>query len=90
MIQYRGRTRTVNIPQEIGTAYKVFGTLLLDDKTGAMINSLQSQYRGDCEEISYEILRKWILGTGRQPVSWTTLRRVMEAANLSELARELH
>ena len=90
MIQYKGRTRTVNIPQEIGTAYKDFGTLLLDDNIGNFIASLEFQYQRDPQHINHAILRQWLSGTGRKPVSWTTLRRVMEATNLRELAHELH
>ena len=39
--------------------------------------------------ITLEILQKWINGVGQKPVSWDTLKKVLQDVQLNELAREI-
>ena len=69
--------RKVNIPVEIGTKYVRFGTLLLEDANGAKVSNMEHKYQRDPEQINTEILREWLNGKGKQPVTWATLSDVL-------------
>ena len=69
--------RKVNIPVEIGTKYVRFGTLILEDANGAKVSNMEHKYQRDPEQINTEILREWLNGKGKQPVTWATLIEVL-------------
>ena len=43
----------------------------------------------DAEQINMEVLRQWINGRGRQPVTWQTLTKVLHDIELNTLAGEI-
>ena len=43
----------------------------------------------DAEQINMEVLRQWITGRGRHPVTWKTLTQVLHDIELRTLAREI-
>ena len=88
-IRFRGRERRVNIPQEIGIQFYDFGKFLLDDVTGARIRSIAYKHRDDAEQINMEVLRQWINGRGKHPVTWETLTEVLRDSELNTLAGEI-
>ena len=87
--RFRGRERTINIPQEIGTNYYYFGLHLLDDPNGTRIHRLELEYRQNAERINTEILRQWATGRGKKPVTWETLTKVLHDIELGALASEI-
>ena len=89
LIRFRGRERRINIPQQIGTNFKKFGILLLEDKNGARIQSIIHKCRDDPEEITMEVLQEWIAGRGKLPVSWDTLIKVLRDIDLGTLADDI-
>ena len=64
---------SVDIAEKIGTDYKHFGTLLLNDNDGSKVNNIEMSKRGDPVGITAEILEQWLQGRGRMPVTWQTL-----------------
>ena len=66
----------------------MFGVVLLNDKTGAEVNAIATQYRGDSEQINFEILRLWIGGKGK-PLSWDALIDVLKAIGLNTLGIDI-
>ena len=50
---------------------------------------MEHKHRGDVEQINMEILREWVNGRGKQPVSWATLTEVLRDVELSVLARDI-
>ena len=64
------------------------GILLLNDKSGAEVNTIVAKYHGDAEEINLEILRLWIGGKGK-PVNWDTLIGVLKKIGLGTLAGDI-
>ena len=62
------------------------GPLLLKDDTGAVTSSIVSEYQLNADAINQEILKRWLLGQGKQPVSWSTLIDVLKDTGLSEMA----
>lgn len=88
-VRFRGRTKRINIPQEIGLKYDDFGVFLLNDKTRARISSIAHKYKNDAEQINAEVLQQWITGNGKHPVTWKTLTGVLFDIELSVLAQEI-
>ena len=43
----------------------------------------------DAEQINMEVLKQWITGRGKHPVTWKTLTQVLHDVELSTLAREI-
>jgi len=83
LVRFRGKAKRINIPQEIGTNYYQFGILLLEDKTGTRVRSIEYRYRENSEQINTEILEQWINGKGKQPVTWGTLVEVLRDVELT-------
>ena len=88
ILNFPGKSGSINIPNQIGTKYFQFGVLLLNDATGAEVNSIATNYRDDAEQINPQILRLWIGGKGR-PLSWYTLIDVLTKIGLNTLAGDI-
>ena len=86
LLNFPGQEKKINIPQEIGTQYKTFGTILLEDDSGARVDNIVHEYRERAERINTEILQEWLTGRGKQPVTWETLVEVLYDIELSILA----
>ncbi len=80
---------SINIPQKISTSFRRFGVFLLDDDTGSRVEALIHHHREDAEAINMAILREWLQGRGRQPVTWETLVDVLRDSNLNTLANDI-
>ena len=88
-VKFQGKEKTINIPREIGVKYKKFGLFLLEDDTGANIDSIAHKHINDAEKINMEVLQQWINGKGKHPVTWTTLIQVLCDIELTILAGEI-
>ena len=84
-----GQEKKINVPQEIGTKYKTFGTVLLEDDSGARVDNIVHENRESIERINTEILQEWLKGRGKQPVTWATLVEVLRDIELSTLAGDI-
>ena len=80
------KSKFIDIVEEIGTDYELFGTLLLEDNNGNKIKIIEKSERGDVVRIVVEILRQWLKGKGRRPVTWQTLIQCMRDTNLNVLS----
>ena len=89
LVRFRGRDKRINIPQEIGTNYYQFGMLLLADENGKRVDIIESECRGKTEQINLKILKQWIKGKGKQPVTWGTLVEVLYDVELTVLANDI-
>ena len=81
--------RVINIPVEIGYKYVLFGIFLLNDRTGSRVKIIAHKYSIDAELINTEILQQWLIGGGKQPVTWATLVEVLHDIEFSILAYEI-
>ena len=79
----------VSIPVKIGTKYVQFGTFLLVDSTGSRVEIMAHKHHYDAERINMEILKEWLTGRGKKPVTWATLIEVLRDIELSILADEI-
>ena len=90
LLCFDSKTREcVNIIDEVGVKYQMFGILLLEDKTGAHVRSLIKKHHEDSESINLEIVQEWLQGRGAKPVSWRTLTRILKAVKLTVLAQDI-
>ena len=89
LLNFPGQEKRINIPQEIGTQYKTFGTILLEDDSGARVDNIVHEYRERAECINTEILQEWLNGRGKLPVTWETLVEVLHDIELSVLAGDI-
>ena len=81
--------KCINIPEQISDKYMTFGILLLNDDNGAIVNEISLRYLKDHVQINIDILRRWINGEGRLPVSWETLTACLRDTGLSKLADDI-
>ena len=89
LLSFPGQDKKINIPQQIGTQYKIFGTFLLEDDRGARVDNIIRECRERAEDINTKILQEWLNGRGKQPVTWTTLVEVLNNIELSTLAGDI-
>ena len=88
LISFPGKSYKINLPQQISTKYYMFGVLLLNDGTGAEVDTITAKYPGDAERINLEILKRWIGGKGK-PLTWDILIGVLKDIGLGNLASEI-
>ena len=88
LLNFPVKSGNISIPQQVGAQYFMFGVVLLNDKAGAEVNAIAKQYRGDAEQINFEILRLWIGGKGK-PLSWDALIDVLKLIGLNTLADDI-
>lgn len=57
LLSLQGKTRTINVANEIGKYWYEVGTALLNDTTGAIMPEIEDTFRGNVRRINLEILR---------------------------------
>lgn len=72
----------------MGTNYKTFGILLLEDDNGAKIECIAKE-EGESIHISLKILQKWLQGEGMGPPTWSTLIKALNESKLGALAEDI-
>ena len=63
----------MNIAEQIGVNYLMFGMILLQDDNGAIVRALEEEHHRNAEKINTAIFQKWLNGKGIGPVTWSTL-----------------
>ena len=89
IIRFRERERRINIPQQIGTNFRNFGILLLEEENGSRIQSIIHECRDNAEQVNMKVLQEWIAGRGKLPDSWDTLIKVLQDIDLGTLADDI-
>ena len=75
--------------QRIGTDNEQFGINLLEDDDGSIVNDIKGDGLHKIPLITLEIVRMWLRGIGKKPVTWATLVGVLERIRLRALATEI-
>ena len=78
----------LDVPEQVGVGFKKFGTLLLNDGTGAQVTSIEEEFRGNHEKITTRILEEWLKGKGLS-VTWEVLLDTLRACKLNTLADQI-
>ena len=79
----------LRIVQRVGDNYKMLGTLLLNDVTGAITKAIIVAHHQQPALVTDSILSKWLQGGGREPVAWATFIAVLNEVGLTELAKDI-
>ena len=90
LLKFPGKCTWINIPEQISTNYKEFGTFLLQDDNGAIVSGIEKAKINNAHDINVAILEKWIGGKGKQPISWDTLVKCLQDAKLIALANHIN
>ena len=89
LLNFKCGDANINIPQEIGHNYHMFGALLLVDNTMTHIQELEHLCQKNGEQISIHILNEWLEGKGKKPTTWATLVKVIKDIGMGEVAKKL-
>ena len=81
--------KSIDISAEIGSKYKEFGLILLEDKSGKRVENIAYVKFEEAKETNQRILQTWREGAGRTPVTWETLIEVLNELNMSKLAARI-
>ena len=87
--KFPGKRRKFNVLEGIGTRYKDFGTFLLEDHSGMKVATIEKARQRESFPILQEIFQEWLLGTGKLPVTYTTLVECLRAVELNVLADDI-
>ena len=89
LLKFPGKCGKINIPEQIGTNYKTFGTFLLKDDSGTIVSGIVRAKMHAADEINEAILERWISGKGQGPFTWNTLVQCLRDTELNVLANEI-
>ena len=78
-----------DIVAEIQNDYIRLGGCLLKDGSGNKVRGIEKAERGVPVEITEEILRQWLQGKGKKPVTWQTLVDCLQEAQLNVAADDI-
>ena len=67
----------VNIPVEIGMKCVQFSTFLLNEEN-TRVKIMAIEYLNNVKRMNAEILKRWLTGKGKHPVTWATLVEVIK------------
>ncbi len=79
--------KVIDIVTEIGTDYKKLGVILLDNDKKVTSIAANNFHRMD--DTVDEILREWLKGDGKGPVTWDTLAEALGESGLKTLAEDI-
>ena len=69
--------------------WRTVGIILLNDQRSAKVDAIHDQYHGNAQNITLEILKKWINGEGIKDRSWRKLLFVLRHSCCEALAEEM-
>ena len=78
----------LEVVEKIGTEYEKFGTFLLKDDTGVLVDAIKHDCLGKTHQITRKILQEWLAGKG-EPVTWACLVKTLRRCKLNALAVEI-
>jgi DNA-binding transcriptional regulator YiaG len=81
--------KSFDIADKIAHSYKKIGGELLQDLEGTRVGNIHTNNFHNVVDTSVAILEEWLEGSGKLPVTWRTLIRVLENYGKVELARDI-
>ena len=86
LLCFKGKEKTFNVAELVGTKFTELGIFLLKDDTGVIVEALENECNKNTKKINIAILSQWLQGKGAQPVAWSTLIDVLMKIGLGTLA----
>ena len=87
--KFPGTRGKFNVMERIGRNYATFGVFLLQDDDGARVSALEHGLQRDPLQICQEIVKQWLQGRGKQPVTYAILVGCLRDAGLNTLANDI-
>ena len=78
----------LKIPEKVGISYETFGTFLLDDRKGRLVQNIEFSCNRQPQSIVINILRRWLTHEPT-PVTWDNLIKTLKMSDLNTLASEV-
>lgn len=78
----------MDFPLRVRDKFETFAVLLLNDENGDKIAVMKKRFQGDPEDITREVLKEWLVGTGVE-VSWNSLISTLQKSKLPLMAKEV-
>ena len=78
----------LNVVEGVGANFLSFGTLLLNDETGCLMDAIENDSLGKTHRITRTILQQWLVGKGQSP-TWQILCTTLRDCNLNVLADKI-
>ena len=78
----------LNIPEDVGDSFRKFGTVLLNDESGALMDAIENDCNGRAHRITLKVLQEWMLGKGER-ITWTVLVKTLNDCKLTTLASKI-
>ena len=79
----------MDIVRRVATDYQLIGTLILKDEDGSIVDTIIQTRQRNPIEISNDILRRWISGSGVRPTTWETLVTYLREVGLNSVADDI-
>ena len=77
---------SMNVIERISAHYVQLGTILLQDGTGEIVQAIALSHNDRASACMYAVLRKWLNGSGRTPVTWSGFVTSLKDAELFSVA----
>lgn len=76
----------MDIAEHIGDKYESFSICLLNDTEGVQLTSIKYSSTTDISSILNKAFIRWLAGSGRTPITWTTFVKCLRDVKLNRLA----
>ena len=73
----------------MGSKFEDLGIVLLGDDDGSLVDQIKISCHHVPADIVGDILKRWVRGKGKQPVTWRTLTDCLKTIGLSPLASSI-
>ena len=81
--------KSFDVAERIGRSYKKVGGELLEDSSGNKVENIWTDNLHMVVDTNVAILKEWLKGSGKRPVTWRTLIQVLEKCGELELAQDI-
>ena len=87
--KFPGKDHKINVMERIGVNYRDFGMFLLQDHDLTKVSALELTWQRASLPICQDIMRDWLQGKGKLPVTYATLLHCLREADLHSLAKDI-
>ena len=87
--KFPGKHGTFDVMERIGVNYPDFGMFLLQDHDLTKVSALELTWQRASLPICRDIMKDWVQGKGKLPVTYATLLHCLRDADLHSLAKDI-
>ena len=87
--KFPGKHGTFDVMERIGINYSDFGMFLLQDHDLTKVSALELTWQRASLPICRDIMKDWVQGKGKLPVTYATLLHCLRDADLHSLAKDI-